>query len=209
MDCSLPGWSINGIFQARVLEWGAIAFSAIFNEPDLKNTTQNTEEWYTVIINQVSFVKTLRMITLILTDRIPPAQGPCRESRRWTWTDGLTWGHSPGGGGARRSHRQEWVREGGCHPRAPPLSQPCQGQEGKPSPQPLPGRSCTSTSLPPGCEVLVSLSLTPRGWDSVPLGDPAVAAHGRQGEQESARQTQTRKLTWRRAPRKSPERPTG
>ena len=28
-DCSLPGSSIHGIFQARVLEWGAIAFSSI------------------------------------------------------------------------------------------------------------------------------------------------------------------------------------
>ena len=27
MDCSLPGSSIHGIFQPRVLEWGAIAFS--------------------------------------------------------------------------------------------------------------------------------------------------------------------------------------
>ena len=27
MDCSLPGSSDRGIFQARVLEWGAIAFS--------------------------------------------------------------------------------------------------------------------------------------------------------------------------------------
>ena len=26
-DCSLPGSSIHGIFQARVLQWGAIAFS--------------------------------------------------------------------------------------------------------------------------------------------------------------------------------------
>ena len=29
MDCSLPGSSIHGIFQARVLEWGAIAFSGL------------------------------------------------------------------------------------------------------------------------------------------------------------------------------------
>ena len=29
MDCSLPGSSIHGIFQARVLEWGAIAFSNV------------------------------------------------------------------------------------------------------------------------------------------------------------------------------------
>ena len=27
MDCSLPGSSVHGIFQARVLEWGAIAFA--------------------------------------------------------------------------------------------------------------------------------------------------------------------------------------
>ena len=29
MDCSLPGSSAHGIFQARVLEWVAIAFSAV------------------------------------------------------------------------------------------------------------------------------------------------------------------------------------
>ena len=27
MDCSLPGSSVHGIFQARVLEWGTTAFS--------------------------------------------------------------------------------------------------------------------------------------------------------------------------------------
>ena len=27
MDCSPPGSSVHGIFQSRVLEWGAIAFS--------------------------------------------------------------------------------------------------------------------------------------------------------------------------------------
>ena len=29
MDCNLPGSSVHGIFQARVLEWGAIAFSNV------------------------------------------------------------------------------------------------------------------------------------------------------------------------------------
>ena len=33
MDCSLPGSSIHGIFQARVLEWGAIAFSGGIQKP--------------------------------------------------------------------------------------------------------------------------------------------------------------------------------
>ena len=31
MDCGLPGSSVHGVFQARVLEWGAIAFSDISN----------------------------------------------------------------------------------------------------------------------------------------------------------------------------------
>ena len=30
MDCSLPGSSVHGICQARVLEWGAIAFFVQF-----------------------------------------------------------------------------------------------------------------------------------------------------------------------------------
>ena len=36
MDCSLPGSSVHGIFQARVLEWGAIAFSAEEDKCELK-----------------------------------------------------------------------------------------------------------------------------------------------------------------------------
>jgi len=33
MDCSLPGSSIHGIFQARVLEWAVIAFSDLSYYP--------------------------------------------------------------------------------------------------------------------------------------------------------------------------------
>ena len=32
MDCSLPGSSVHGIFQARVLEWVAISFSKLIEE---------------------------------------------------------------------------------------------------------------------------------------------------------------------------------
>ena len=39
MDCSPPGSSVHGIFQARVLEWGAIAFSSlIIREMQIKTT---------------------------------------------------------------------------------------------------------------------------------------------------------------------------
>ena len=36
MDCSLPGSSIRGIFQARVLEWGAIAVSDRYSQTHTK-----------------------------------------------------------------------------------------------------------------------------------------------------------------------------
>ena len=45
MDCSPPGSSIHGIFQARVLEWGAIAFSDLgANMSKGKNKDAHTGE---------------------------------------------------------------------------------------------------------------------------------------------------------------------
>ena len=47
MDCSPPGSSVHGIFQARVLEWGAFAFSAtqfffnVSNSQDIEATLYN------------------------------------------------------------------------------------------------------------------------------------------------------------------------
>ena len=40
MDCSPPGSSIHGTFQARVLEWGAIAFSVGRNDRRSKSSCQ-------------------------------------------------------------------------------------------------------------------------------------------------------------------------
>ena len=37
MDCRLPGFSVHGIFEARVLEWGAIAFYVAFLDSILKS----------------------------------------------------------------------------------------------------------------------------------------------------------------------------
>ena len=55
MDCSLPGSSVHGIFQARVLEWSAIAFSGKYMlQPDKswkhakwkKAVSKNDSIWY-------------------------------------------------------------------------------------------------------------------------------------------------------------------
>ena len=46
MDCSLPGSSVHGIFQARVLEWGTIAFSDLHLSIPL---------FYLIILHSTSF----------------------------------------------------------------------------------------------------------------------------------------------------------
>ena len=51
MDCSLPGSSVHGIFQARVLEWGAIAFSDPSAEEWIKNM------WYIYAVEYYSAMK--------------------------------------------------------------------------------------------------------------------------------------------------------
>ena len=43
MDCSPPGSSVHGIFQARVLEWGAVAFSDIWNLNNNKTNEQTRQ----------------------------------------------------------------------------------------------------------------------------------------------------------------------
>ena len=50
IDYSLPGFSIHGIFQARVLEWGAIAFSVTYirmaiNNNNNKKNPENNQIW--------------------------------------------------------------------------------------------------------------------------------------------------------------------
>ena len=42
MDCSLPGSSVHGIFQARVLEWDAIAFSGLIYQGDAYSNCGHT-----------------------------------------------------------------------------------------------------------------------------------------------------------------------
>ena len=56
MDCSPPGSSVRGIFQARILEWGAIAFS-ILGISELKWTGMgefNSDDHYIYYCGQES-----------------------------------------------------------------------------------------------------------------------------------------------------------
>ena len=49
MDCSPPGSSVHGIFQARVLEWGAIAFSMmVLSLGELQDSVMDRAAWLAV-----------------------------------------------------------------------------------------------------------------------------------------------------------------
>ena len=75
MDCSLPGSSIHGIFQTRVLEWGAIAFSDITTSKYLIFTLKKffflyflclLGEGFNFVFSTFSFSRDLRIIYLCL-----------------------------------------------------------------------------------------------------------------------------------------------
>ena len=51
MDCSLPGSSIHGILQARVLEWGAIAFILLYICRFFKSSWKNPKYILTTMSN--------------------------------------------------------------------------------------------------------------------------------------------------------------
>ena len=69
MDCSPPGFSFHGIFQARVLEWGAIAFST-----DTPGRTEN---------NTHSKSRAQTFITALLTTAAKWKYSPCQPVDDW------------------------------------------------------------------------------------------------------------------------------
>ena len=59
MECSLPGSSVHGIFQARVLEWAAIAFSGtnLRRAETIRKKQFKFKAWEKEISNTISFLK--------------------------------------------------------------------------------------------------------------------------------------------------------
>ena len=64
-DCSLPGSSIHGIYQARVLEWGAIAFSNMYLPVISKDFPVSTESKppTPLTLERMAFTSTHQMST--------------------------------------------------------------------------------------------------------------------------------------------------
>ena len=67
MDCSLPGSSVHGIFQARVLDWGAIAFSAIKTTHAVFHGCSCLLRWPMLFTWSVPLSKETHFLTITLT----------------------------------------------------------------------------------------------------------------------------------------------
>ena len=77
MNCSLPGSSVHGIFQARVLEWGATAFS--YRRPFLKSQLKS-EIWEATSSHSMTLLQMfhffLDLISLFFSAAFPPYNLP-------------------------------------------------------------------------------------------------------------------------------------
>ena len=62
MDCSLPGSSVHGIFQARVLEWGASDFSemkdySVIKKNEIMSLAATSMDPQIIILSEVSQIR--------------------------------------------------------------------------------------------------------------------------------------------------------
>ena len=84
MDCSLPGSSFHGIFQARVLEWGAIAFSEATVHGVTKSQTRLSDFTFTFHFHALE--KEMATHSSVLAWRIP-GMGEPGGYRLWGRTE--------------------------------------------------------------------------------------------------------------------------
>ena len=89
MDCSPPASSVHGIFQARVLEWGAIAFSETNSYSS--NEKGHIPSWEAMLVNH-SYICTYSASRVALMIKNLPVGDRCGFH---PWGDV---GRSPGGG---------------------------------------------------------------------------------------------------------------
>ena len=88
MDCSPPGSSIHGIFQARVLEWGAIVFSGHTSLHIFK--TQNPKYWRILFYPHFKSWESLQLIAL--TSTLTPIKPFLRRSsEKESLTQAMFW----------------------------------------------------------------------------------------------------------------------
>ena len=115
MDCSPPGSSVHGIFQARVLEWGAIAFSG-------------RGEWIHINVRLTPFTVSPETTTMLLIDCTCEVLSHCSHIRLFVtpWT--VAYYNPPSMGFSRQEYWSgvpllypENLPDPGIKPRSPTL----------------------------------------------------------------------------------------
>ena len=86
MDCSLPGSSIHGVFQARVLEWGAIAFSVYTSRLML---IPHCFDYYSSV--EVLKLGNVSCSTLLFFEIVLAIQGPLRFQMNMKYYISMCW----------------------------------------------------------------------------------------------------------------------
>ena len=86
MDCSLPSSSVHGIFQARVLEWGTIAFS--WDKPNSKASSLELVDFKDSLLVYIGIFSKYNVHTFKITFLYLPAL-QLRERLWLIWTNGL------------------------------------------------------------------------------------------------------------------------
>ena len=98
MDCSLPGSSAHGIFQARVLEWGAIAFSTQWPQTSLnipKFSINGIFQARVLEWGAIAFSTMQETRVLFLGWEVPLEKRVAIHSSILTWR--IPWTEKPGG----------------------------------------------------------------------------------------------------------------
>ena len=108
-DCSLPGSSIHGIFQARVLEWGAIAFDIFYRIPEKSYFIYSLAP---LVAQMVKNLPTVQEAWVWSPGREDPLENEMRtHSSILSWK--ITWTREPGMLQSMESQRvrHNWVTE--------------------------------------------------------------------------------------------------
>ena len=87
MDCSPPGSSVHGIFQARVLEWGAIAFSPDVCQDRLKPDFSQLPHVLAVIQQTFKNASWVSGTGVNLVDHHLYPLGVYELGKWWRWTE--------------------------------------------------------------------------------------------------------------------------
>ena len=101
LDCSLPGSSIHGIFQAWVLEWGAIAFSAVMLNYEKRKAASQTSSQTNWIRNCCLTRPWEFGCTQTFERHFSRRQGPYSIFHLYSHPSKITWNHG--------SHEIDWT----------------------------------------------------------------------------------------------------